>query len=88
MLAQRLRQDVVESEILMQVRLAYMGSVASLHAHPGTDPDKGLKQVNDLHRAALSATRYLDVPTSSDGIDEGWKRTIDNFKALKQAKQL
>lgn len=55
-----LHGEVLESEIELQGRLAYMTAFASLHAHPQADLDKAVERTNELYKNAFYSIPYYD----------------------------
>lgn len=59
--------DVLESEYLLQARLANAVAYASIHGNPAADAEKGMANVNKLYARALDAVPYLTSgPAASD----------------------
>lgn len=53
--------DVLESEYLLEARLANTVAYASIHANPAADAEKGMANVNKMYVRALDAVPYLTV---------------------------
>lgn len=51
--------DVLESEHLLQARLANAVAYAAIHANPKADAEKGIANVGKLYTHALSALPYM-----------------------------
>lgn len=58
--------DVLESETLLQSRLASTIAVAAMHSHPKVDIVKGMEHLDDMYNRAISAIPYL---VASSGVD-------------------
>lgn len=84
-LSLRLQQDVIESQLKLQMRLSRMAAIAVLHSHPASDPEEGLKRVNTLYENALSAIPYfggaIGSPTVSD-TDADRMAAIEAFRQM------
>ena len=53
--------DVLESEHLLQARLANAVAYAAIHANPAADAEKGMANVGKLYVRALDAIPYMTV---------------------------
>ena len=58
--------DVLESEYLLQARLANTIAFAALHGNPAADVDKGAHQMGQMYVQALDAVPYLTVTREDD----------------------
>lgn len=59
--------DVLESEHLLQARLANTVAYASLHAHPQADIEKGARNVHAMYVKSLDAVPYFTAALDPDG---------------------
>jgi len=61
-----MRMDVIESEHLLNARLAYAVAFASLHANPGADLEKGADRTYDLYVRALHCMPYVGAEAAAN----------------------
>jgi hypothetical protein len=76
--------DVLESEHLLQARLANTVAMAALHASPEADVRKGAEIVGRLYTTALDSIPYIQTG-SSEGQTQG---TNDREAAINRYKEL
>ena len=59
--------DVLESEHLLNARLANTIAYAALHSHPRADIEKGAANAHTMYLRALDAMPYFTVGMDADG---------------------
>jgi len=83
----QLRKDVVESEHLVQFRLANMVAYAALHANPAADVEKGSLMVNKAYRQSLNMIPYLTVGMGTE-VEQENKERLDAVESYKKMREL
>ena len=85
--------DILESEMLMQARLAKTVAFAALHANAGADLDKGAKQATTMYDGALGTVPYIggmmaqrDAESGGSGADSERLAAVARFRKM-QAEQ-
>lgn len=76
--------DVLESEHLLQARLANSIAFAALHSHPAADIEKGAQQVGTMYMRALDAIPYLTggVVDNNDGAMRDRVDAVKRYKKM------
>lgn len=59
--------DVLESEHLLNARLANTIAYAAMHSHPQADIEKGAANAHTMYMRALDAIPYFTVGMDADG---------------------
>lgn len=78
-LSMNLRADVIENEMLLQLRLAYMQSYAAIHAHPHGKISDAFRELRTMYGDARAIVPYLT------GGKDAQEQTQDENAALLQA---
>jgi len=80
----RLRGEVIESELRVNVDLAYMTAIAAIHAHPNAEFEKGGAQVNRMFFNALNHIPYLTGGKSGEDMaHDDRQKAIEKYKKMK-----
>lgn len=79
-----LHGEVLESDIALQGRLAYVMAFASLHAHPDADLDKAMDRMNELHKNAFYSIPYYGKISNTDdkGVTEDMKAMAKRYREV------
>jgi hypothetical protein len=81
-----LREEVIESMLLMNARLAYMSALGALYGNPGADVEKGADQVNKIYYDALSHVPYmLGGESVEDAMMASRMAAIEEYQRMKRA---
>ena len=76
--------DVLESEHLLQLRLANMTAYAALHASPNADVEKGSQQIAEMFKRSMSTIPYLGVGESDDDSQSERLAAVEKYKKLRK----
>ena len=81
-----LREDVIESELIYNGRLALMTAFAALHAHPDADIEKGGQAANVMFMDAEASIPYLTQGmTGTELLHKERSAAIDRYNALRDS---
>lgn len=81
----KLRAEVIESEILLGTRLAYMQAAAALHSHPATDIEKSGDAINKQYFDALATIPYMTQGrTSKEMLSVEREKSVARYKDMKK----
>ena len=87
-IAESLRHDIIESDIMLNVSLSHMIAIASLYGNEESDLEKGSTQINRMIINAQTLIPYLTAgKTADDLMNEERMALVERYKKMQlQAK--
>ena len=83
---ERLRMEVLESELLYEASIGYMQAFSALHGHPNADLDKAAEQTNKMYFEALARIPYFTEGKSSDDLVMAERmKAVEEFTRMRDA---
>lgn len=78
--------DVLESEHLLQARLANTVAYAAIHANPAADAEKGMANVQKLYGHALDALPYMTAVSAAaeEGLMRERERAVREWRKMQE----
>lgn len=74
--------DVLESEYLLQARLAQAIAYAALHSSPMADAQKGAQQTNAMYQDALGSLPYITAGGSSGNLGTEREQAVERWRKM------
>ena len=85
-MSERVRLEVLESELLYQAGIGYMQAFSALHAHPNADIDKAAEQTNRMYFNALARIPYMtDGKSGEDMVNDERMKAIEEYNRMRNA---